>query len=351
MRELALVAELGQTDRGDVLSIEKSIVEFAAAGATDIKLQLLRPDTIAGADSLPYWRTDLGSQREAFDEWGWIDYTAPDGMSTLRYLETVAIDYGVGLHATAFDYPAVEVCDEMRWPIKIASGDITNKQLVRSVGAASRSPLVILSTGAATLDEVYTAVEWLNRPPDQVVVLACTLIYPCPPGQANLRRISTLREALPRHRIGYSDHTESYSTAASAVALGASWLEKHCARKVTIVPDSKMGLSPSAFRIYADTAHGELVDHSTPDKTLMGDGVLGGEAEAAARVGAYRSWHATKPIPAGTVILPGHVTMLRPCPEGAVPASVLPVDASAVALVDIDPGDIIMSSMIDTEAT
>jgi N,N'-diacetyllegionaminate synthase len=71
-----------------------------------------------------------------------------------------------------------------------------------------------------------TAVEHLDRVRD-VVVMHCTSQYPLADEDANLRAITTLADAFPHRRVGYSDHTIGLLAPLLAVALGATVIEKH----------------------------------------------------------------------------------------------------------------------------
>ena len=88
---------------------------------------------------------------------------------------------------------------------------------------------VILSTGMATLDEVATAIEVLERagtPRDRVTVLHCNTEYPTPMADVNLRAMLTMRDVFGV-AVGYSDHTLGIEIPIAAVALGATVIKKH----------------------------------------------------------------------------------------------------------------------------
>lgn len=84
---------------------------------------------------------------------------------------------------------------------------------------------MILSTGAATLDEVRRAITWLGDHPH--ALLHCVSAYPTPDEHAALGGIGALRRLAPDAVVGYSDHTTSIDTGQRAVAAGAMMLEKH----------------------------------------------------------------------------------------------------------------------------
>ena len=55
---------------------------------------------------------------------------------------------------------------------------------------------------------------------DEVVLLHCTLKYPCPPEGINLRMMEHLMRAFPEVPVGLSDHSLGISVPQAAVALG-----------------------------------------------------------------------------------------------------------------------------------
>lgn len=121
--------------------------------------------------------------------------------------------------------------------IKIGSDDLTNIPLIQH--AAGYSLPIIISTGMGSAEDVDRAIGAVIERRDELgdatnlAVLHCVSSYPCAPGKASLRRLSHLipQRHLDRHSrpivIGFSDHTEAWSVAQLAVALGASIIEKH----------------------------------------------------------------------------------------------------------------------------
>jgi N,N'-diacetyllegionaminate synthase len=85
---------------------------------------------------------------------------------------------------------------------------------------------VYLSTGMATIEEVRSSLDHLDRI-EEVTILHCVTQYPVPARLANLWCLRTPAEAFPAHAIGYSDHTVGLVACLAAVALGATVLEKH----------------------------------------------------------------------------------------------------------------------------
>lgn len=303
-----VVAEWGQTNQGSVIHACAQARAAKDAGCWGAKWQLLQAGRLAAADAPAYWaHARPGEQQaETFTRNGMIDYGA--------WGEVAAECDGLGLafSATPFDLEAVAALDKLdRVTLKVASGDITYRDLLRAVGDTGRP--VVLSCGASDRDEIEQALSWLGH--DEVTLLACALVYPCPPQHANLARITTLdcEFGLP---VGYSDHTTSVFTGYAAAALGATMLEKHTTlTPAGACPDDHMGLTPDLLGRYVGEAGNGAALRGAPH-------LVPAFAEAPARFGARRSWHAACDLTGGGELRPAlHLQALRPCPAGAVPVS------------------------------
>ncbi len=110
--------------------------------------------------------------------------------------------------------------------IKVGSDDFTNLPLLKSY-AATGLPLIV-SCGMADMNEVRSSLGAIGVSSGYpTVLLLCTSQYPTPPGDVNLRKLKTLRDAFPDVTLGYSDHTQGSLAASVATALGATVFEKH----------------------------------------------------------------------------------------------------------------------------
>jgi N-acetylneuraminate synthase len=220
-----------------------------------------------------------------------------------------AREVGLVPFASCWDEAAVEASEKFLQPewYKIGSADITHHRLIRTVAETGRK--LMLSTGAATLAEIGAALEVVySSGPTHLVVLACTLSYPCEPEDARLSRIQWLRENVFADGYGYSDHTLLTTTSGMAVAAGAEWLEKH----FTVTPgeggDHDFALDYDGMQEYVGLARMAEVMLQHPEGD---DGPL--EAEEPARLLARRSLHTIVPVKAGEVLVYGeNVAFLRP---------------------------------------
>lgn len=203
------------------------IVEAAAeAGVQALKLQTYSPDTITldvqdgdfmieDSNSLWHGRSLYDLYEEAHTPWEWH---AP--------IMKRAAELGLACFSTPFDETAVDFLEDLNVPAyKIASFENVHLPLIRRV-ASTGKPLLV-STGMATLAEIDDAVQAAREAGcKDLVLLKCTSAYPATPEHSNVLTIPHLR-ALFGCEVGLSDHTMGVGVALSAVAHGATVIEKH----------------------------------------------------------------------------------------------------------------------------
>ena len=94
-----------------------------------------------------------------------------------EYCEKIGIDFC----STAFD----DYLESMMDVYKVSSSDLTNHPFIEY--QAKKGKQMIVSVGAAELDEMRAAVEVIRRVNDQLLVLChCVLEYPTPYPDAKL---------------------------------------------------------------------------------------------------------------------------------------------------------------------
>ena len=156
-------------------------------GRPDRALALTDAAAAAGADAvkLQYFRAERLLSRRAGLARYQADGGAADVATMLRGLELdldamIAVAdraHARGLHAvvTPFSVETVDALAGQPWDaIKIASPDVVNRPLIERAMALGR-PLLV-STGAATPEEVERAAAWLAGHPH--VLLQCVSAYP-----------------------------------------------------------------------------------------------------------------------------------------------------------------------------
>ena len=171
-------------------------------------------------------------------------------VETHRELIAHCADCKIGFFSTGFDSDSVDLLIRLGQDhFKIPSGEITNLPYLRHIGKLGKK--VILSTGMATLGEIETVIDVLEKSGtlrDNITVLHCTTEYPTPMSEVNLRAMHTIQSAFGV-RVGYSDHTLGIEVAIAAVAMGASVIEKHLTLDHNLPgPDHKASLEPNEFK-------------------------------------------------------------------------------------------------------
>lgn len=204
-----IIAEIGENHLGNMDMARIMVSEAAAAGADIAKFQSYRGIDVQPDDPERDWFTQVALSDEMHVE-----------------LKELAESEGIEFMSTPFTLERARLLLETVGlnKVKIASSEMLNLPLLDYVNAHAET--VFLSTGLATLDEVREAVGHLNGVRD-LHILHCTTQYPCEDENANLRAITTLKQAFPDRQVGLSDHTLGMIAPIAAVALGASVIEKH----------------------------------------------------------------------------------------------------------------------------
>ena len=143
---------------------------------------------------------------------------------------------------------------------KIASACITDDNLLKH-HLQYHKPLII-STGMTTLRQIDHAIEIVGT--DNVVLMHCIGVYPCPPEHLNLRVIQTLKDRY-NTPVGWSGHEVGLATTVTAVALGANVIERHiCLDRSAWGSDMAASVEPQGLR--------KLIQSIRSVESAMGNG-------------------------------------------------------------------------------
>jgi N,N'-diacetyllegionaminate synthase len=139
----------------------------------------------------------------------------------------------------------------------------------------------------------------------RVTVLQCTTEYPAPIEEANLRAMIAIRDAFGL-AVGYSDHTLGSTAAITAVALGATMIEKHFTMdKHQQGPDHRASLEPDELKSYVQAIRDVT--------SSMGDGVKTPSASERKNIDiARKSIVAARRIAKGEKFATDNLTFKRP---------------------------------------
>jgi N-acetylneuraminate synthase len=190
------------------------------AGCDAVKFQKRTPELCVPKDQ---WHLERDTP------WGrltYIDYRhrIEFGVDEYAAIDAYCRDRGIQWFASCWDEPSVAFMEQFAPPCyKAASASLTDLPLLRAMAGTGR-PLII-STGMSTQDEIDAAVAAIGK--DRLLVAHSTSSYPCPVDAINLNMIGTLRRRIPECPIGYSGHEVGLSPTWAAVAMGASFVERH----------------------------------------------------------------------------------------------------------------------------
>ncbi len=299
-----VIAEAGVNHNGD-LELGKSLIrEAKGAGADAIKFQSYQAGKISTKTAPRYWVEQDDPDGSQYDTFAKLDSFGPvEHEALFRY----ARECEILCFSAPFDDEAVDMLDELGVPgFKIASADLTDHPLLKKVAAKGKP--VILSTGLATIPEIGDAVAVVREQGnDQIILLHCTLQYPCDAENANLRMMLHMKAAFPEIPVGLSDHTLGIAVPQAAVALGAVAVEKHYTVDKTLPgsPDHHLSVDHHDLK--------RMMDGIRTIEKAMGRYEKGPvEAESEAYRYARRSIVTNQDIPAGATITRDMLTFKRP---------------------------------------
>ncbi|KAB7667658.1 N-acetylneuraminate synthase family protein [Plesiomonas shigelloides] len=136
---------------------------------------------------------------------------------------------------------------------KIGSGECNNYPLIELI--ASFNKPVILSTGMNDIVSIRKAVDILRKHKVPYCLLHCTNVYPTADDLIRLGAINELQEEFPDAVVGLSDHSIDNLACLSAVAVGASVLERHFTdSKNRSGPDIVCSMDTNECRMLIETA-------------------------------------------------------------------------------------------------
>ena len=233
-----IIAEMSGNHNGSLATALKIVDLAAKAGADAIKLQTYTPETITMRssrkeffikDKKNIWKNNslFDLYKKAQTPWAWHQ----------KIFER-AKKKKLIFFSSPFDETAVDFLENLNVPLyKIASFENNHYPLLKKVAKTGKP--VIMSIGLANLKELKDSVKYLKKNGcKKIALLKCTSSYPASPKDLNLKTIKDLKKIF-KCEIGFSDHSLGIGAAITAVALGATIIEKHFTLKKNVGVDGK----------------------------------------------------------------------------------------------------------------
>ncbi|GLW16358.1 N-acetylneuraminate synthase [Streptomyces sp. NBRC 13847] len=219
-RPVYVTGEIGINHNGDLENAFALIDAAADAGCDAVKFQKRTPEICTPRDQWDIERDTPWGRMTYIDYRHRVEFDE-DGY---RAIDEYCKKRGIAWFASPWDVESVAFLEKFDVPCyKVASASLTDDELLRAMRATGRT--VILSTGMSTPKQIRHAVEVLGS--DNILLCHATSTYPAKAEELNLRMINTLQDEYPNVPIGYSGHETGLQTTLAAVALGATFVERH----------------------------------------------------------------------------------------------------------------------------
>ena len=245
-RDIYFIAEIGLNHNGDISLALEMIKAAQDSGASAVKFQSITADKLVSPKTFSQKIDGFGLNGvfSMGDFWKRVSINSEFHSHVKSYCDKLGIEF----MSTPFDFDSVELLNSLGVSrYKIASGDITHYPLLQKVAKLGKP--IILSTGASTIGEIESAVNYIKACGNsQISLLHCVSLYPTQSKFANLNAIPHLYEkfGLP---VGYSDHTIGFNIPIAAIAKGAVIIEKHFTLDKNLPgPDQKISADPGEFK-------------------------------------------------------------------------------------------------------
>jgi pseudaminic acid synthase len=297
-----IIAEMSANHAGNINYAKEIIHAAKESGADCIKIQTYTPDTMTIDCSNSYfqitdgtWKGEnlYGLYQKAYTPWEWQ-----------AELKEEAEKIGIAFFSTPFDKSSVDFLEDMGMDFyKVASFEMVDIPFLEYI--ASKGKPMIVSTGMGTIEEIEDVKKAVyGQGNEQLILLKCSSAYPANPAEMNLRTIMDMRERFDVP-VGLSDHSLGSMSAVTAVAMGASVIEKHfCISREIENPDASFSMTPEEFS--------SMVKDIRMTETALGKVSYGAAKQEESSIVFRRSLFAVQDIKAGEEFNEENIRSIRP---------------------------------------
>ena len=296
-----IIAEMSANHAGKIENAKRIIHAAKESGADCVKIQTYTADTMTIDCNNKYFKINGGLwdgynlydlYKEAYTPWEWQ-----------AELKSEAEKIGIDFLSTPFDKTSVDFLESIGLEFyKIASYELVDIPLIEYI-ASNKKP-IIMSTGMGTLAEIEEAVLAIKKYHDNIVLLRCASAYPAITDEMNLKTMRNMKETFGVE-VGLSDHSMGSVGAVTAVAMGASVIEKHfCLSRDIKNPDCDFSMEPEEFK--------NMVSDIRQAEKAIGKITYGTTEQEKNSICFRRSIFVTKDIKAGEKFTEDNIKIIRP---------------------------------------
>jgi len=214
-----LIAEIGINHNGD-LELAKKLIDVAKlSGFNAVKFQKRTIELVYTPEELDKPRDSIYGLTNRDLKIG-LEFDKEEYLKIDEYCKNL----GMIWFASPWDLQSVDFLEQFNIPVyKVASACLTDSKLLSRINQTGKP--VILSTGMSTMNQVNSALNFLDR--SKTSLLHCVSTYPAENSDLNLEIINTLRESF-KLPVGYSGHERGVLPSVIAVAsYQACIVERH----------------------------------------------------------------------------------------------------------------------------
>ncbi len=207
--KIFITAEIGLNHNNNFIETKKLIHHAIDAGADAVKFQLFKSSSLYKTNSKEY--KFLKKYETKFNFY--------------KKIETYCKKKNIICYASPFDKQSINFLIKSNTPIyKWASSEIGKLDNLKKI--SSKKKLIIISTGMANKEDIKDALKVIKKTGNNhVVLMHCVSEYPQKIENANINKLDQLRKF--GFKLGFSDHSNSSTSAILAIAKGVRFLEKH----------------------------------------------------------------------------------------------------------------------------
>ncbi len=230
MKTPRVVAEIGCNHKGDI-EIAREMIKVAASFAKCDFVKFQKRSNKDLLTSEEYHAPHPNPQNSYGETYGahreFLEFNVKQHQQLKEWCEA----HGIGYSTSVWDLTSAKEIAELNPEfIKIPSACNLNFTMLEFL-ARNYSGDIHISAGMTTPPELEQIVDLMgiHDAAHRVVLYACTSGYPVPFGQVCLLELRAIEERFGSRvkEIGFSGHHLGIAVDSAAVALGASWIERH----------------------------------------------------------------------------------------------------------------------------